>query len=338
MIDSIDSKDQTRDTDMPTTFVSQKDKHTTELMDLSNNKELSDAGALDHQEAKVYSKAETDALIAAAVASALADTTTFKDAIDSETATTTLDEPKRHTCDMSSNTANTMDSVATTPYTGSLYMIDDDDYPYSEQDFGDVMVHVPTDNDIITYSPYREEREKQRQAPPRELVLTIGPTIVHEFKPTEDEISPVRTIVGNNDEKFKPVIEIPARPTSRPPTELLTRAMTSSPLTDTPISMEKTVSLGGSSASSTNEIESALTCTDPTIVSMITQTMIGDWMWKYTRNTVGHGISENRHQRYFWIHPYTRTLYWSTNAPGVDGSEAKAKSGMCNLLSSYVLY
>jgi hypothetical protein len=63
------------------------------------------------------------------------------------------------------------------------------------------------------------------------------------------------------------------------------------------------------------------------VISAITKTMIGDWLWKYTRRTVGGGISEHRHRRFFWVHPYTRTLYWSAVEPGVDGSEALAKSG-----------
>ncbi|CDH58308.1 nuclear migration protein [Lichtheimia corymbifera JMRC:FSU:9682] len=61
-------------------------------------------------------------------------------------------------------------------------------------------------------------------------------------------------------------------------------------------------------------------------IALITQTMIGDWMWKYTRKAVGNGISERRHKRFFWIHPYTRTLYWSAHAPGMDGREVRAKS------------
>lgn len=64
-------------------------------------------------------------------------------------------------------------------------------------------------------------------------------------------------------------------------------------------------------------------------IALITQTMIGDWMWKYTRKAVGNGISERRHKRFFWIHPYTRTLYWSAHAPGMDGREVRAKSGKC---------
>lgn len=69
------------------------------------------------------------------------------------------------------------------------------------------------------------------------------------------------------------------------------------------------------------------------LVLAITQTMIGEWMWKNTRRHVGSGISENKHKRFFWVHPYTRTLYWGTSEPGIDADEAKAKSG--NVLQSY---
>ncbi|KAG1133783.1 hypothetical protein G6F42_001119 [Rhizopus arrhizus] len=66
--------------------------------------------------------------------------------------------------------------------------------------------------------------------------------------------------------------------------------------------------------------------TDMDVISSITQTMIGEWMMKHTRRYVGSGISEHKHKRFFWIHPYTKSLYWSSIEPGVDGSESRAKS------------
>ncbi|KAI1634610.1 hypothetical protein F4809DRAFT_501952 [Biscogniauxia mediterranea] len=67
--------------------------------------------------------------------------------------------------------------------------------------------------------------------------------------------------------------------------------------------------------------------TDPRMIQAITQTMIGEYLWKYTRKTGRGEISENRHRRYFWVHPYTRTLYWSNRDPSTAGrSELKAKS------------
>ncbi|KAI9659476.1 MAG: hypothetical protein M1821_001734 [Bathelium mastoideum] len=67
--------------------------------------------------------------------------------------------------------------------------------------------------------------------------------------------------------------------------------------------------------------------TDPRMIQAITQTMIGEFLWKYTRKAGRGDMSENRHRRYFWVHPYTRTLYWSEQDPGTAGrAQLKAKS------------
>lgn len=67
--------------------------------------------------------------------------------------------------------------------------------------------------------------------------------------------------------------------------------------------------------------------TDPRMIQAITQTMIGEYLWKYTRKTGRGELSANRHRRYFWVHPYTRTLYWGEKDPSNAGrSELKAKS------------
>ena len=68
--------------------------------------------------------------------------------------------------------------------------------------------------------------------------------------------------------------------------------------------------------------------TDPAIIHAITQTMIGEFLYKYTRRVVGKGHGEKRHKRFFWVHPYTKTLYWSSADPGSSSvSESSAKSG-----------
>lgn len=68
--------------------------------------------------------------------------------------------------------------------------------------------------------------------------------------------------------------------------------------------------------------------TDPRMIQAITQTMIGEYLWKYTRKTGRGEMSEKRHRRYFWVHPYTRALYWSDSDPSTAGrtAELKAKS------------
>ncbi|KAF9480593.1 hypothetical protein BDN70DRAFT_805008 [Pholiota conissans] len=67
--------------------------------------------------------------------------------------------------------------------------------------------------------------------------------------------------------------------------------------------------------------------TDPAIIHAITQTMIGEFLYKYTRKAIGKGVGERRHKRFFWVHPYTKTLYWSSADPGSSNvSEQSAKS------------
>lgn len=74
--------------------------------------------------------------------------------------------------------------------------------------------------------------------------------------------------------------------------------------------------------------------TDPAVIHSITQTMIGEFLYKYTRRVVGKGHGEKRHKRFFWVHPYTKTLYWSSADPGASNvGESNAKSGSCVVLS-----
>lgn len=68
--------------------------------------------------------------------------------------------------------------------------------------------------------------------------------------------------------------------------------------------------------------------TDPTVVQDLTKTMIGQFLWKDTRKAFGSGLSGNAHERFFWINPYTKTLYWSATDPGgISAAESSAKSG-----------
>ncbi|CAG8527607.1 9436_t:CDS:2 [Diversispora eburnea] len=73
------------------------------------------------------------------------------------------------------------------------------------------------------------------------------------------------------------------------------------------------------------------TATDPNIIHAITQTMIGEYLHKYTRRNFGPG---KRHKRFFWVHPYTKTLYWSNRDPGsYEPKDPTSKGG-----TSYFAY
>ncbi|KAG8800948.1 hypothetical protein FRC16_001627 [Serendipita sp. 398] len=75
--------------------------------------------------------------------------------------------------------------------------------------------------------------------------------------------------------------------------------------------------------------------TDPLIIHAITQTMIGEYLYKYTRKPIGKKHAERRHRRYFWIHPYTKTIYWSAVDPGSSNvQESSAKSAYIESVKS----
>lgn len=75
------------------------------------------------------------------------------------------------------------------------------------------------------------------------------------------------------------------------------------------------------------ESESSFQNIDKSHLLAIAITMAGNWAWKYKRKLIGKGISSNKHCRFVWIHPYSRTLYWSEMEPGSKGSEYKTKTG-----------
>lgn len=64
---------------------------------------------------------------------------------------------------------------------------------------------------------------------------------------------------------------------------------------------------------------------EPRIIPALTQTVIGEYLYKYYPR-LGPLGSEARHERYFWIHPYTLTLYWSESNPIMENpSKTKTK-------------
>ncbi|SCV04551.1 LAMI_0H17040g1_1 [Lachancea mirantina] len=66
---------------------------------------------------------------------------------------------------------------------------------------------------------------------------------------------------------------------------------------------------------------------EPSIIPALTQTVIGEYLFKYFRRLGPLLKAEGRHERYFWIHPYTLTLYWSTSNPVLENpSSTRAKA------------
>ncbi|CAG8835006.1 703_t:CDS:2, partial [Gigaspora margarita] len=69
---------------------------------------------------------------------------------------------------------------------------------------------------------------------------------------------------------------------------------------------------------------------DPNIIHVIAKTLIGEYLWKYTRNSFW---SRKRHKRFFWIHPYSNILYWSKKNPATYDLDINAKKRV-----SYFVY
>lgn len=62
-----------------------------------------------------------------------------------------------------------------------------------------------------------------------------------------------------------------------------------------------------------------MSLTESSMIPAITQIVIGEYLFKYYRRLGAFSaISETRHERYFWVHPYTLTLYWSDDNPSLS--------------------
>ncbi|KAK9764578.1 hypothetical protein K7432_007798 [Basidiobolus ranarum] len=73
---------------------------------------------------------------------------------------------------------------------------------------------------------------------------------------------------------------------------------------------------------------------DPSIIHAITQTMMGNYMWKYTRKVIGGGISEKKHLRFFWVHPYAKTVNWCAEQSGTDLYRSKSSKTKVQYVTS----
>lgn len=94
--------------------------------------------------------------------------------------------------------------------------------------------------------------------------------------------------------------------------------------------------------SATGNASVASSTQQTSVVDAISQTMIGEWMWKYVRRRrsfsaavspggpgaggVDDGTSGERHQRWVWLAPYERMVMWSSRQP-TSGPALLGKSG-----------
>lgn len=146
----------------------------------------------------------------------------------------------------------------------------------------------------------------------------------------------------------------PPRPSSRPPPELIRRAAS---LISNQRSMESVLSGNPSPGSSRRRssrsnttyhhrspgLRSTSASTGSTlrvhgaapwangashvVIQAVNHTMSGEFLYKYKRRVFGQGHGGRRHERFFKVDPYNRTLYWSVVNPALVDNDSKAKSG-----------
>lgn len=73
-------------------------------------------------------------------------------------------------------------------------------------------------------------------------------------------------------------------------------------------SIERSNSMGALS------LATIVSLSEPSIIPALTQTVIGEYLYKYYPYFGPFGLN-SRHERFFWVHPYTLTLYWSRTNP-----------------------
>ena len=84
------------------------------------------------------------------------------------------------------------------------------------------------------------------------------------------------------------------------------------------------------SASRTASLQTLASLNEPSIIPALTQTVIGEYLFKYYPRLGPFGF-ESRHERFFWVHPYTLTLYWSTSNPILENPANTKTKGVAIL-------
>lgn len=90
-----------------------------------------------------------------------------------------------------------------------------------------------------------------------------------------------------------------------------------------------------SSVDTIGTINTVASFNEQVIIPALTQTVIGEYLYKYYPK-LGHIGGEGRHRRYFWIHPYSMTLYWSETNPVMENASHSKTKGVSILSVSVI--
>ncbi|CAG8579039.1 7701_t:CDS:2, partial [Paraglomus occultum] len=156
------------------------------------------------------------------------------------------------------------------------------------------------------------------------LIISNGMT--SDGVPQYKSVPPIQSLAAQGSRSVPGAEEITPKVDGRPmsPDHKHSPSSVSTSSTDS-TATEKSRPLSGSSvADLTTGTENMFRSgTDPTVIQFITQTMIGEFMHKYTRRKFGTPAKRNR--RFFWVHPFTKILYWSDKDPGGRDGDSKVQ-------------
>ncbi|KAI8074823.1 hypothetical protein BC940DRAFT_343275 [Gongronella butleri] len=259
------------------------------------------------------------------------------------------DETKRHTCDLSANPS--VDTFGLPParpsfdsqHTSSMQdMNDSTDSMHSSNTSSPATVTPPPNalsnhpqtntNQLARHSMMAAAREKGKEPllPPKNGATNTSAAHYGLSHATHQQHTPMVRVNPNyyNPKRASTGPSPTSTPIAAQNTQLASTSGASSS-SSSPNAAQITSDVDASSPLTTPASSRPSSAMDPTI-SLVTETMMGHWMWKSprrSRNVVSlRRQKDNLHQRYFWVHPYTRTLYWSIDAPGAPNRDSKTKS------------
>ena len=180
---------------------------------------------------------------------------------------------------------------------------------------------LPIDHrETIAAAQQQQQQQQQQQTPVKESsVGTMGPPLA--------PASSYRTRPRQPQTPVEQALQSPASRASTTPRPRYSTARSARSRRSSVSSFESEIDARFNIRADGVPVQGADNSTDPRMIQAITQTMIGEYLWKYTRKAGRGEMSDNRHRRFFWVHPYTRTLYWSDQDPSTAGRvQLKAKS------------
>ncbi|KAL3238355.1 Num1p [Nakaseomyces bracarensis] len=177
-------------------------------------------------------------------------------------------------------------------------------------------------------SELQEQHIRSRTAPSSPTSEIPPPVINMAFEPLpkDSEINTPRKYTPSQTPTHS-VNQTPTRPGFLTPTHSTLNVPKSTPMKP-PMNRSSSVDTIGT-------INTVASFNEQVMIPALTQTVIGEYLYKYYPK-LGHIGGEGRHRRYFWIHPYSMTLYWSETNPVMENASHSKTKGVSILSVSVI--